>query len=113
MLEKIAGGNWRFRRAFFEQNVYYSENYCDFQQFLSYFLIKSNFNSEVTLSLMFSQSFFEKKMSPYSYNYCDFQRFLLFQNKARNAGRSGENAGNKPKCRISHVIVGRLTPMDK
>ena len=32
-------------------------------------------------------------MSLYSYNYCDFQRFLLFRNKARNAGRSGENAG--------------------
>ena len=29
-------------------------------------------------------------MSPYSYSYCDFQRFLY---KARNAGRSGENAG--------------------
>ena len=39
----------------------------------------------MTLSLTFSQSFFEK-------NYCDFPRFLLFQNKATNAGRSRKNA---------------------
>ena len=50
-------------------------------------------------------------MSPYSYNPCDFQRFLLFRNKARNAGRSGKNAGNKEKCGISRTIAGRLTPM--
>ena len=50
-------------------------------------------------------------MSPYSDNYCDFQRFLLFRSKARNAGRSRKNAGNKPKCGISHSIAGRLTPM--
>ena len=49
-------------------------------------------------------------MSPYSENYCDFQRFLLFRNKARNAGRSRKNAGNKPKCRISRTIPGGLTP---
>ena len=36
---------------------------------------------------------FSNKMSPYRKNYCDFQRFLLFQNKARNAGRSRKNAG--------------------
>ena len=59
-------------------------------------------------------------MSAYSYNYCDFQRFLLFRNKARNAGRSGknagmreisQNAGNRPKCGISRTIAGRLTHM--
>ena len=50
-------------------------------------------------------------MSPYSLNYCDFQRFLLFLNKARNAGRSDKNAGNKPKCGIPRTIVGWLTPM--
>ena len=50
-------------------------------------------------------------MAPYSYNYCDFQRFLLFRNKARNAGRSDENAGNKTKCGISRTIAGRLTLM--
>ena len=42
---------------------------------------------------------------------CDFQRFLLFRNKARNAGRSRKNAGNKAKCGISRTIAGRLTPM--
>ena len=26
-------------------------------------------------------------------------------------GRSGKNAGNYPKCRISRTIAGRLTPM--
>ena len=50
-------------------------------------------------------------MSPYNENDCDFQRFLLFQNKARNAGRSRKNAGNKQKCGISRTIAGRLTPM--
>ena len=32
-------------------------------------------------------------MSPYSENYCDSQQFFLFQNIARNAGRSRKNAG--------------------
>ena len=50
-------------------------------------------------------------MSPFSENYCNFQRFLLFQNKARNAGCSRKNAGNKQKCGISRTIAGRLTPM--
>ena len=50
---------------------------------------------------MFSQSFFLKKMTPYGQIYCDFQRFLLFLNKARNAGRSRKNAGDKLKCGIS------------
>ena len=40
-------------------------------------------------------------MYPFSENYCDFQQFLLFQNKATHAGRSGKNAGNKPKYAIS------------
>ena len=42
---------------------------------------------------------------------CDFQRFLSFRNTARNAGRSGKNAGNQQKCGISRTIAGRLTPM--
>lgn len=46
----------------------------------------------MTLSLTFSQSIFEQNVSV-QLNYCDFQRFLLFRNKARNAGRSGKNAG--------------------
>ena len=50
-------------------------------------------------------------MCPYSKKNCYFQRFLLFRNKARNAGRSDENAGNKQKCGISRTIAGRLTPM--
>ena len=50
-------------------------------------------------------------MSPYRDNYCDFQRFFYFRNKARNAGRSRKNAGNKPKCGLSRTIAGRLTPM--
>ena len=50
-------------------------------------------------------------MSLYRENYCDFQSFLLFLNKARNPGRSLKNAGNKPKCRISHTIAGRLVDM--
>ena len=51
-------------------------------------------------------------MSSYSENYCDFQQFLLFRNKARNAGHSRKNAGNKPKCGIFRTIAGRLTPVD-
>ena len=43
--------------------------------------------------------------------FCDFQRFFSFRNKARNAGCSHKNAGNKPKCGISRTIAGRLTPM--
>ena len=35
-------------------------------------------------------------------------RFLLFRNKVRNAGRSGENAGYKPKGGISRTIAGRF-----
>ena len=50
-------------------------------------------------------------MSPYSENYCDLHCCLLFRNKARNAGRSRKNAGNKQKCEISRTIAGRLTPM--
>ena len=99
-----------FSQSFFEQNVSYSENYCDFQQFVTYFLIKSNFHSQVTLSLMFSQSFVEQNVSV-QLKLLRFQRFLLFRNKARNAGRSDKNAGNKPKCGISHTVAGRLTPM--
>ena len=56
------------------------------------------------LSLAFS-------LFPYSENYYGFQRFLLFQNKARNAGRSRKNAGNKPKWGISRTIAERLTPI--
>ena len=55
------------------------------------------FESKVTLTATWfyhwsSRRAFSNKMSPYSWNYCDFQRFF-FQNKARNAGRSGENTG--------------------
>ena len=35
----------------------------------------------MTLSVTFSQSFFEQNFSV-QLNYCDFQRFLLFRNKA-------------------------------
>ena len=48
-------------------------------------------------------------MSLYSYNYCDFQRFLLFRNKARNAGRSGKNAGMR-EINQNAGFPARLTP---
>ena len=35
----------------------------------------------------------------------------MFRNRARNAGRSRRNAGNKPKCGISRTIAGWLIPM--
>ena len=38
-----------------------------------------------------------------------FSAIFLFRNKARNAGRSRKNAGNKPNCGISRTIAGRLT----
>ena len=59
------------------------------------------------LSLTFSQSVFEQNVSVQ----IKLLRFLLFRNKARNAGRSGKNAGNKAKCGISRTIAGRLTPV--
>ena len=59
---------------------------------------------------MFSQSFFEQNVSVQSSN-CDFKQFFLFRNKARNAGRSSKNAGNKHKYGISRTIAGRVTPM--
>ena len=39
-------------------------------------------------------------------------RKFVSQNKAKNAGRSGKNAGNTSKCGISRTIAGWLTPMD-
>ena len=78
-----------FSQNFFEHNVSYSKNYCDLWRI---------FVSKVTLIALWRYQWrfrraFSNKMSPYSSNYCDFQRFLLFRNKARNAGRSGKNAG--------------------
>ena len=48
----------------------------------------------------------------FSENYCDFQQFLLFQNKATHAGRSGKNAGNKPKYGISPHDCGTVDTYD-
>ena len=59
---------------------------------------------------MFSQSFFEQNVSV-QVKLLRFSAIFLFRNKARNAGRSGKNAGNKTKCGISRTIAGRLTPM--
>ena len=56
--------------------------------------------------LTFSKSFFEQNVS--------VQRFLLFRNKARNAGRSGENAEMREisqNAGFPCTIAGRLTPM--
>ena len=65
----------------------------------------------MTLSLPFSQRSFEQNVSVQRKLMRFSAIYLLFRNKARNAGRSRKNAGNKPKCRISHTIAGRLTPM--
>ena len=62
------------------------------------------------LSLTFSQSLFDQ-LSPYSKHYCDFQRFFLFRNKAKNAGRSGKNAGMQEISQNAGFPAGRLTPM--
>ena len=48
----------------------------------------------VTLPLTFSQNIFEQNVSVQ----LKLLQFLLLRNKARNAGRSGKNAGIKPKC---------------
>ena len=64
----------------------------------------------MTLSLTFSQSFFEHNFSV-QLKLLRFSAIFLLRNKARNAGRSGKNAGIKPKCGISRTIAGRLTRM--
>ena len=59
----------------------------------------------MTLSLPFF-AFLLNKMPPYNEhcNIASFSDFFKFRNKARNAGRSHKNAGNKPKCGISRTI---------
>ena len=81
-----------------------------FSDFVTYFVSKVTLNSYVTLSLTFSESFFKQNVSV-ERKLLRFSSIFLFQNKARNAGRSHKNAGNEPKCVISHTIAGRLTPM--
>ena len=78
-----------FSQSFFEQNV------SPTVKIIAIFDVI--FESKVTLTATWFYHWrfrraFSNKMSPYSWNYCDFQRFF-FQNKARNAGRSGENTG--------------------
>ena len=55
-------------------------------------------------SITHTISFWRQKLS-------QFVRKLVSQNKAKNAGRSGKNAGNTSKCGISRTIAGWLTPM--
>ena len=81
--------HWRFRRAFLNKMSPTVNIIAIFDLF---------FEWKVTLIARWRYHWcfrraFSNKMSPSSWNYCDFQQFLLFRNKARNAGRSGENAG--------------------
>ena len=55
-------------------------------------------------SITHKMSFWRQKLS-------QFVRKFVSQNKAKNAGRSGKNAGNTSKCGISRTIAGWLTPM--
>ena len=86
---KIEGWRYTFSQSFFEQNV------SPTVKIIAIFDVI--FESKVTLTATWFYHWrfrraFSNKISPYSWNYCDFQRFF-FQNKARNAGRSGENTG--------------------
>ena len=102
-----------FSQSFFEQNVSYSNNYCDFQRFWTYVLIKSNFNSYVTLSLTFPQSFFEQNVSVQLklLRFSEIFDISKYSQKCGTFSQKCGNAGNKPKCGISRTIAGRLTPM--
>ena len=63
------------------------------------------------LILSFRQKSFSVKLELHTQILSDFQEFFVSQNKAKNAGRSLKNAGNRLKCGISRTIAGWLTPM--
>ena len=67
----------------------------------------------MTLSLTFSQSFFEQNVSV-QLKLVHFSAIFViskFSQKCGTFSQKGGNAGNKPKCGISRTIAGRLTPM--
>ena len=67
----------------------------------------------MTLSLTFSQSFFEQNVSV-PLKLLRFSAIFVTSKQSQKCGtfwKKCGNAGIKPKCEISRTISGRLTPM--
>ena len=65
----------------------------------------------VQKKILYCETTITHKISFWCQKLSQFEKKIVSQNKAKNAGRSGENAGNTSKCGISHMIAGWLIPM--
>ena len=72
-------------------------------------LVSSYRRKSFTVKLPLRTKFLSGAKSDHNNN--GYVKKIVSQNKAKNAGRSGENAGNTSKCGISRTIAGWLTPM--
>ena len=89
-----------FAQLFQEKNVSYSENYCDFQLFLKYFLIKSDFNScDVFTELFRTKCLRTAKIIAIFSNFCYFEIKPEMRDALEKMREISQNAGFPARLR--------------